>query len=274
MADPPEERPPVLDAEQAGALRDRLAAAGGLLLCLDFDGTLAPIVDDPDAAEMGPVAEAVVRRLADDSDVTVALVSGRSLADLRERAGLDGVRYAGNHGLEWDDGRGRTVAEDVRGSRPAVERAIGSLRAELADVPGCRVEDKDLTGTVHYRETPGELTGDVVRTVEEVVASTDGLRCTRGKAILELRPDVPAGKDRAVERLRERYPQRLPVFVGDDVTDEDGFRAVADDGVGVLVGDRSDTAATLRVPDTDGVASLLTWLLNVCVVSPDGHPVR
>jgi trehalose 6-phosphate phosphatase len=272
MNDPSERRPPLLDTAQLATLRERLTGASGLLLCLDFDGTLAPIVDDPDDATMTRAAEALLRRLAGDPDVTVALVSGRSLTDLRERAGLDGVQYAGNHGLEWDDGSGRTVAEPIRETRPAVERALGTLREELADVPGCRVEDKGLTGTVHYRETPAERTDDVVGTVEDVVTSTDGIRCTRGKAIFELRPDVPAGKGRAVERLREQYPDYVPMFVGDDVTDEDGFRAVADDGIGVLVGDRSDTAASMRVPDTDGVAMLLAWLIHTFVASPGTRP--
>jgi len=268
MNDPSDERAPLLDAAQLASLRERLTGASGLLLCLDFDGTLAPIVDDPDDAAMTRATEGLLRRLAGAPNVTVALVSGRSVADLRERAGLDGVRYAGNHGLEWDDG----VAEFAREKRPAMERALGTLRAELAAVPGCRVEDKGLTGTIHYRETPAERTGEVVETVEDVVASRAGIRCTRGKAILELRPDVPAGKDRAVERLRERHPDHVPMFVGDDVTDEDGFRAVADDGVGILVGDRDDTAASARVPDTDGVAMLLAWLIHTFVAAPDAHP--
>jgi trehalose 6-phosphate phosphatase len=257
--------PPLLDGDRLPSLCDRVAAAGAVLLCLDFDGTLAPIVDDPDEATMPDSTAASVARLATAPAVTVGIVSGRALDDLRHRAPLVGVRYAGNHGLEWDHGDGRTVAPDARERRPALERAIAAVRAALGAVPGCRIEDKGLTATVHYRETPADRRSRVAETVERIAAETEGVRCSAGRMIRELRPDVPAGKDRAVDHLRERHPDALPVFVGDDVTDEDGFRAVADDGVGVLVGDRVDTTATLRVRDPAGVGRLLDRLVAVLV---------
>ena len=141
---------------------------------------------------------------------------------------------------------------------------MDALRDELDDVDGAVVEDKALTATVHYRRTPSERVPDVIETVENAVESTDGVRVTNGKKILELRPDVPAGKGLAVERLRQRHPDALPLFVGDDRTDEDGFRAVADRGYGVLVGDRPGSDAVVRVPGIDGVAMFAGWLLTFC----------
>jgi trehalose 6-phosphate phosphatase len=254
-------------------LRERFADAPELLLCLDFDGTLAPIVPDPADAELLPGAREQLARLADEPSVTVAVVSGRSLADLRERVGVEGVVLAGNHGLELGDAgdAGDDIVDpDAAAEQAAVARAVATLRDALADVPGCEVEDKGLTATVHYRRTPDERVPEVREAVESTVAAAEGLRLTEGKEILEVRPDVPGGKDRAVRRLLERHPEALPVFVGDDVTDEDAFRALPPDGVAVLVGDREDTAATLRVGDPEGAVAFLRWVADVRAGGGDG----
>jgi len=256
--------PPRIDDAWLRTLSEQIADASGLLACFDYDGTLAPIVSDPDAAAISPAVREPLSRLADAPAVEVAVVSGRSLPDLRERVGIDGVRYVGNHGLEWDDGTGRTVLPAARASRPPLQRAVDALREELADIPGCFIEDKRLTATVHYRRTPSAHVPDVLDAVDRAAEASDALRITRGKAVRELRPVAAAGKGRAVERLRKRRPDDLPIFVGDDRTDEDGFRAVADDGYGVLVGRRADSAAAVRVPDVDGVARLLAALLTRC----------
>ena len=265
-------------------LRERVADAPELLLCLDFDGTLAPIVDDPEDAQLLPGARSALERLADEPSVAVAVVSGRSLADLRERVGVEGVVLAGNHGLELgdataggarDDGAGDGESDDIvdpdaAAHQSAVERVVRDLRADLADVPGCEVEDKGLTATVHYRRTPDERVPEVREAVEAAVEAVDGLRLTEGKEILEVRPDVPGGKDRAVRRLRERHPEALPLFVGDDVTDEDAFRELPSEGIAVLVGDRGDTAASLRVRDPDDAVGFLRWIADVRAGTDDG----
>lgn len=266
MPGTPEDGPPaLLFRDPWPRLRDRIAAAPGVLLCLDFDGTLAPIVDDPEDATLLPGARPVLRRLADDPTVEVAVVSGRSLADLRERVDVDGILRAGNHGLELGEDDGETVDPEAASLRPAVERAVAELRERLADVPGSVVEDKGLTASVHYRRTPDARVDEIRTAVEGVAEPVDELRLTHGKEVIELRPDVPGGKDRAVRRLRERHPEFLPVFVGDDVTDEDAFRALPGKGIAVLVGDRDDTAASLRVGDPDGALEFLRWLSDVRV---------
>ena len=262
--------PPLLDEVWLDQLRDTLEATNGLLICLDFDGTLAPIVDDPGEATIAPENEPLLRRLAEDPDVTVVVVSGRSLSDLREHVGVDGIHYAGNHGLEWDDGSGRTVAPATQGTREALREALGRIRSLLADIDGCTIEDKHLTATVHYRRVSDAQRPTVVEVTKRVVEPTDALRLRSGKEVLEIWPDVPGHKGRVVERLRDRRPDTVPLFIGDDVTDEDGFRAVGEDGHGILVGDRSDTAASVRVPNPAGVTLFLTWLVQMYVESPDG----
>ncbi|QLH79841.1 trehalose-phosphatase [Halosimplex rubrum] len=243
---------------------DRLAAAPGVVCSLDFDGTLAPIVDDPDAAAMPPPLRERVVALRDCESVRVAVVSGRELADLRERVAVEGIAYAGNHGLERRvDGR-RSVAPDARRGRDAVARVCDRLDDRLAHVPGVEIEDKDLTATVHVRDVPDERVPEVEHIVRDTVeeatnAGGPGMEVRDGKAIREIRPAVDRDKGRAVEQLADEAPDDWhPLYVGDDVTDEDAFRELADreDGLGVLVGER-ETAADYRLGDQRDVRELL-----------------
>ncbi|WP_459194815.1 trehalose-phosphatase [Halosimplex sp. J119] len=247
------------------SVADRLAAASGVVCALDFDGTLAPIVDEPDAAQMPPPVRERVERLASLPSVDVAVVSGRELADLRERVAVDGIAYAGNHGLELRYDGQEVVNPEARRCRDAVDRVCDRLADRLAHVPGVEIEDKGLTATVHVRQVPDERVPEVERTVratvEEVTASGAPLEIRDGKAICEIRPAVDWDKGRAVELLTDEAPDEfLPMYVGDDVTDEDAFR-VLEDGIGVLVGER-ETAADYRLERPRDVREFLDLVVD------------
>ncbi|WP_436923594.1 trehalose-phosphatase [Halosimplex amylolyticum] len=253
------------------SVADRLATAPGVVCALDFDGTLAPIVDDPEAAWMPPTVRERVERLASCPSVDVAVVSGRALTDLRERVDVDGIAYAGNHGLELRyDGR-EVVNPEARRCRDAVDRVCDRLADRLAHVPGVEIENKNLTATVHVRQVPAERVPEVERsvrtTVEETVAAGVPLEIRDGKAIREVRPAVDWDKGRAVEQVTDEAPHGwLPTYVGDDVTDEDAFRALDDergslDGLGVLVGER-ETAADYRLESPRDVREFLDLLAD------------
>jgi trehalose 6-phosphate phosphatase len=247
-------------------LADRLASAPGVVCALDFDGTLAPIVDDPDAAEMPPPVRERVADLADCPTVEVAVVSGRELADLRARVDIDGIDYAGNHGLELESGDREAVSARARHCGDAIDRVCDRLADRLAHVPGVETENKGLSATVHVRQVPADRVAEVDRTVRatvgELTATTDAaLELRDGKAVREIRPAVDWDKGRAVELLADEAPADwLPLYVGDDHTDEDAFQALDEsgplDGVGVLVGDR-ETAADYRFDGPRDVRELL-----------------
>lgn len=245
-------------------LPGRLAGADGLLVGLDFDGTVAPIAEDPDEPTIGRACRRAIGRLAARPDARVAVVSGRALDDLRGRVGLDGLVYAGNHGLELHRGDRTAVHPLAARRRPALARALGRLREELADVPGVVIEDKGLTGTVHVRRTPPERHDDVRSAVANAARSAGSdLRLTSGREVFEFRPDVAWDKGSAMSLLADGMPTGWrSVYVGDDVTDEDAFRAVRPDGLGVLVGSRAPTAATRRLPTRAGVAPFLHQLVD------------
>ncbi|WP_254544427.1 trehalose-phosphatase [Halomarina pelagica] len=244
----------------ADAVADRLADADGLLLCLDFDGTLAPIVPRPEEAAIPATTRKRVRALDALDGVRIAVVSGRALTDVRERVGLDGLVYAGNHGLELERDGDLTVHPLASAARPAIRRACRDIHARLGTIPGCRVEDKGVTATVHYRDA-ADAAIPAIEEVVSAVAADESLRVTDGKAVFEIRPRIPWGKGRIVSLLADEVGEGwLAIYVGDDTSDEDAFRVLADDGIGVVVGSPPETAAAARLGDPDDVATFLGWL--------------
>lgn len=216
---------------------DRLAArAGEVALCLDFDGTLSPIVDDPAAAR--PLAgvvellEPLASRFA-----AVALISGRPAGYLAEHAAAPGVRYLGLYGLqEIRDGRLR-VDPRLEAARPAVQAAGQDLRSSaVVRASGAHLEDKEYAVAVHTRRTddPGKWSGPIDEAVREI-AERRGLEVIPGKLVWELGPRVHADKGDAVRRVVAESSARSVVVVGDDLGDLPAFNAVAQ-----LVADRHD----------------------------------
>ena len=255
------EPPPVLGAFEA-ELAGRLSSATGLLLCSDFDGTLAPIETDPDAPSIRPGSREALDRLADRRGVEVAIVSGREVHDLRERVDLDGITYAGNHGLELLVEGERVVHPTARRHADEIGTLADRLVAALAPVEGATVEHKGLTATVHYRRAADAAVPRVKRIVEEAVDGREGLSRSEGKEIVEFGPDVDWDKGRAVATLAATTPDGwLEAYVGDDTTDEDAFEAL-DDGVTVHVGPGEDTVAGYRVDEPAAVEELLAWLAD------------
>ncbi len=232
----------------------RLLAAQNSVL-LDFDGTLVDLVDRPDAVVIDAALLALVRRLNGTFDGRVALVSGRSVAQLEAFLGatLGGIAIVGSHGAEV-----RAGARRVSTVRPqaliAAERAI---QATFADRDGVIVEVKSLGIAVHYRLAPD--VEPAARSLVERIARKSGLAVQEGKMMIELRA---AGHDKgsgiATLMAQPPFVGTVPVFAGDDVTDEAGFVAVEKlGGIGVLVGPARPTAARYRLDD---VAAVRAWL--------------
>ena len=195
-------------------------------LCSDIDGTLSPIVRVPEGATVPDGIKQALVTLARRLDL-VAAITGRSVEDARRLVGLDAIAYVGNHGLErW---RGGKVATHPLAERyvPLIRAVIGRLAAEV-DVPGVIFEDKGATASVHYR-----LASDPPATRALLLATlardphAEELRVVEGRMVLNVLPRLELNKGRAVEELVDEHQLRGLVFVGDDVTDLDAFRALA-----------------------------------------------
>lgn len=214
----------------------------------DFDGTLSDIVDDPDAAR--PVAGAVeaLRELA--AQCPVAVLSGRDLADVTRRLGVPGLWYAGSHGFELTAPDGaHHQNEDAAAAIPVLEQAAAELRDRLGSIPGIVVEHKRFGVAVHYRNAARDRVGEVAAAVR-AAGRRDALRVTTGREVIELRPDLDWDKGKTLRWVIDHLPgadSLVPVYLGDDITDEDAFDAIERDGVPILVrhnedGDRATAA--------------------------------
>ncbi|WP_448574821.1 trehalose-phosphatase [Thermomicrobium sp.] len=186
----------------------------------DFDGTLSPIVTDPENATVHPVARRALQRLVTTVSL-VAVVSGRRAFDVAERLAVPGLVIVGNHGLEWLVGNHVEVASEAEPWLAAVRAAAAELQRLGPDV---LVEDKVLTVTVHLRRLRDASRRQAVESVVRRVAARRGLSVRQGREVLELRPPVPVDKGAAVARLVTRYQLGAVVFAGDDVTDLDAMR--------------------------------------------------
>ena len=235
--------PPAL----AAAL-DALAGARPLLVASDYDGVLARLRDDPATAVPEPGTAELLARLAGVTGVTVALVSGRGVADLRATSGLQGpFRWIGSHGAEFDgplDGALRAARDEL----------VAALQPLVAAVPGARLEVKPAAVAVHVRTAADAGAG---RALLERAAAAAGPHHTPkpGKDVLELAV-TDADKGTALLRLRAELGAAAAVYLGDDVTDEDAFRALPAGDVTVKVG-AGTTAAGHRVADLAGVQAVL-----------------
>ena len=244
-------------ASSADAQMERppaLASISRPALFLDFDGTLVDLAEDPDAIQVPRRLAADLSRLSEALDGRAAFVSGRSLADLERHVGPLPLSAAGSHG-----GEVRIAGEsETRASSVALPPGVMSEAREFcAARPGLRFEDKPLGAGLHYRGAP-EREAEVLG-FAAAVSERHGLAIKRGKMVAELvRPGDDKGK--AVAALLDEPPFAggTPIFIGDDITDEDGFAAVAAaGGFGILVGPARETAARYRL---DSPADVHAWL--------------
>ncbi|MCU0268991.1 MAG: trehalose-phosphatase [Acidimicrobiales bacterium] len=238
---------------------------------LDYDGTLTPIVAHPSLAVLAPEMRDALVALA--RQCPVAVLSGRDLADVDAMVGLEQLYVAGSHGF---DIRGPGGMRRVVGGGEALvdelDAATAALEVSAAAVPGAWVERKRFAIAVHYRQVDDADIARVEAAVDAALADRRGLRKTGGKKIFELRPDVEWDKGRALrwllEVLVEDPDDALAVFLGDDETDEDGFREVRARGAGIVVGTEDrPTLARWRVDDTEGVRRFLDGLGSALVMA-------
>jgi trehalose-phosphatase len=219
-----------------------------LLLFIDFDGTLCEFDPDPEAVHLIPERQLLLDRIA--ADATVALVSGRRLSDVRSRCGLHApVWYAGLHGLE-------IVGPGAAFEHPGIAQAASHLHslsatiaADLSRIPGAFLEDKGLSLVAHFRaaapDDAVEAAGILMRHAKPHL-DAGALRTMAGACMIELLPNIEWHKGSAVDWIRDRvsagHRDSWPLYIGDDITDEDGFRAVQGRGLSVAASSRAGGA--------------------------------
>jgi trehalose 6-phosphate phosphatase len=229
-------------------------------LFLDFDGTLVEIAPQPDSVEVAPELPDLLTRLHSALGGAVALVSGRGIDDIDRMLRTPGIAAAGQHGLERRDADGRRITATI--DQAALDDIIRSLQPFVASHPGTRLEPKGMTVALHYRNAP-EAESDARAIVANLMERHGGdFHVQEGKMVLEVKPKGST-KGTVVEQFLTEPPfaGRIPVFIGDDVTDEDGFRAAnRNGGLSIQIGTRLPTDATSRIAS---VTDLHRWLARM-----------
>ncbi len=256
-------------------LRGRFAK-GNFLIFLDYDGTLAPIAKTPERAVLSPKAREILEKLVSSSRCKVAIVSGRSLADIKRRVGVKGILYVGNHGLEIE---GPRIKHKIFTDPKYLSILAGirdKLAGELSGINGVIVEDKGLTLALHYRMVRDDLRLKVQTAFHEstiLPAVKNQIKKRSGKMVLEIHPPINWDKGKAVLWLLARWKYLfsgrgvLPVYLGDDLTDEDAFRALKNKGITGRVGKAGSSAAGYYLRDHREVLKFLEGVVDLLEAS-------
>ncbi len=235
---------------------DEAAQAPVLIVASDYDGTLAPIVDDPDQAEIHREALVALKSLAETSQTQVAIISGRSLSDLGPHLkGLERAHLVGSHGGEFEVGYAAHLDSK---SATLLQKAKETARRISQATPGTRVEQKPAAIAFHFRNADPDAGSKAAHELLDSLRGEEGLHARNGKKILELSV-VKTDKGEALQKLRQRLGASAVIFLGDDITDEDVFAKLAGPDVGIKVGE-GDTIAKFRVNTTEDAARLLARL--------------
>jgi trehalose-phosphatase len=244
-----------------------LVKGKGIAIFLDYDGTLTPIVEDPDKAFLSDSMKQTLIDLAEK--LPVAVISGRDRPDVQRFVDIEHIFYAGSHGFDiaGPDGM-ETGPEQGKDFLPALDKAEKEVKNRLEAVSGAWVERKKFSIAVHYRKVQDPDVQKVKQAVEKTAAQHPDLRQSGGKKIFELQPKMDWHKGKALMwllgELELDKPDVVPFYLGDDVTDEDAFKALKDRGIGVVVMDPPrETEAHYRLKDTHEVEEFLKKLMEI-----------
>lgn len=246
-------------------------------LVTDVDGTISPIVDEPEAARVTSDNLHLLKELQKNLPL-VAVISGRAVEDVAHRVGIPGLVYIGNHGMEtWVDGN-VSVSDKVDPYRQSLRLASPEIKAKM--VRGMRFEDKGATLSVHYRQTDApEAVGAELTPAMQAIAERHGLILTHGRLVFEFRPPINVDKGTAFRELVRSHNLGAAFFIGDDVTDTGAFQAARQlrgsdlcQGYGLGVKSQGTPSVVLAeadffVEEVAGVTLFLDWVLRTRMAS-------
>lgn len=241
-----------------------------IFLFLDYDGTLTPIVDTPQAAIISKDTKELLRKLSRMPHFRLGIISGRSLKDIKNIVGLENIIYAGNHGLEIQGPKIRFKSPVSAKEKLAIRNIVRVLRSQLSSFKGVLIEDKGLTLSIHYRLVDKGSVPDFKKKFDEAIAvyaSAGNIKISGGKKVYELKPPVQWDKGKAIlwflarQKFSLKDKKILPIYVGDDTTDEDAFRVLQGKGLTVSVGKYNNSQAGYYLNNPGEVVEFLRFIL-------------
>ena len=239
---------------------------GRAAIFLDYDGTLTPVVDDSSTALLPEKTRRLIRKLSEHW--TVVIMTGRAVDNARNLVGLENLIYVGSHGFGMVGPEDSFHEEPGEPFRPVLDKAEKELREVISNLDGVRVERNPFSITIQYRQAGEGILPELEPRVDEVAGHYSEIIKTTGKKIFELRPKADWNKGKALlyllEKLHLDESRAVPLYIGDDSTDEEVFEAVADQGIGSLVSDgEQPTAASYVVRNPDEVVIFLEELVRL-----------
>ncbi|MCK4809320.1 MAG: trehalose-phosphatase [Candidatus Omnitrophica bacterium] len=235
-----------------------------LVFFLDYDGTLTPIVERPDLAVLSQDMKDVLKAIV--GKYTTAVVSGRARADVEALVGIEGLFYAGSHGLDIRGKSFSMIQPEAEKAMPLILEIAEGLSKELSDIKGILIENKKFSVAVHYRLVEEKLVPKIENIVEKYLPADNSLHLMRGKKVFEIMSAIDWNKGRAIRwimrALNISWDEAVVIYIGDDTTDEDAFRSVRARGVGILVSEQDKaSAADFRLSNPEEVKRLFEKLL-------------
>jgi len=236
------------------------------MLFLDYDGTLTPIVRTPDRAVLSREARKILKELAKKKTIKLAIISGRSLKDIRKNVKIKNIIYAGNHGLELVGPSIKYTNQTSLNFRIIIEKIKKTLQDKLCSIKGIIIEDKGLTLSLHYRLVKKQDVSTLKTIFYEAIALPrveEKIHVGTGKKVFEIKPPVSWDKGKIVLWLLARQcfaiekNNILPVYIGDDTTDEDAFKVLRNKGLTVFVGKPRKSFAEYYLKNSIEVVELL-----------------
>jgi len=245
-------------------LKSIFSSQNNIVFFLDYDGTLTPIVDRPELAVISDAMKNVVRKIADK--FTTAIVSGRMREDVENLVGIKGLFYAGSHGFDIL-GRGISMVQSkAKETMPIVNKVINQLKNEIGAIEGVIIEEKKFSVAVHYRLVKEQYLSKISEAVQRIVGENSVLRMMSGKKVYEILPAIDWNKGKAVRWIMQAlgltWEDSSVIYIGDDTTDEDAFRAVRSRGVGILVSSvPRESSADFQLSSPDETRKLFEMLV-------------
>jgi len=249
-------------------LQSRLAKKN-IILFLDYDGTLSAIVSHPKKARISKKCKKLLKNLSLRQKICLAVVSGRSLRDIKSRVGLKNIIYSGNHGLEVSGLKTKPKKTVSEAFRLAIKKIKRDLNYQLSSFKGAIVEDKGITLSIHYRMVaPPKVSGlkSVFRKAIKASGVSNLIKVREGKKVFEIRPSIDWNKGKIVLWLLKEHDfgrrqlRTIPIYIGDDKTDEDAFKALKKNGVTIFVGKPRKSSADYYLKSTNDVLKFLSFL--------------
>jgi trehalose 6-phosphate phosphatase len=250
--------------------KDLLEISGddrAILLMCDFDGTLVPIQGDPGKCILLPNIRSQLETIVHAGNSYVAILSGRSLSDIRKKVPIKDIYHAGSHGLEISGPRTRYVHPGAIAAKVIIDKVRHRFEEEIGNVEGVLIEKKKFSFTLHYRMA-NKSDGVFVRKMFYKIISENtkkqGIAILKGKKVLELAPNVSWDKGKAALMIIKQLEKTcLPIYIGDDVTDETAFKALSESGITIRVGFSRKTAAQYYMRDQREVLRILQYINEI-----------